>query len=723
MSALKFKSLTIQNFMSYGNNETEVDLDFNRPMLIVGENHDAMSEGELDSNGAGKSAILDALAFALYDKTISLKEKGDLINNINKKNLKVSVTFEKNGIAYKVVRLRKTKTKADVEFWVMENDEYKNKTLDSIANTNNAIVDIIGFPFDIFSRMIVFSASFEAFLELPSRHASKPNQTEIMEELFSYKELSEKANVLKEKIKHCKQEFNHLTDLQTHLTNEKERYDTQLSHTIERRDVWTQEHDDKINELNEEISRFQEIDFDNERENLQKIEVIRAEQQEIKHDITLLMKELESIDEDIKNSERRQETIKELTKKISVIEKKVDFEKEKKLIGEIDQLSNEIQNVIKPAIKSLTSEIALISDKIKKLQRECKHLADEKCPYCEQAYEDAKNKLTETNESIESHTNNISELQHELDELNQNLVHNETEQKALLNESMFDGSMKALNDLQTKYATHKSQLETLLNESNNVPNENDKSKIETDLEKSNNEYSVLTDNEKTVLQECIFSSIADLERQNARFKSLGDQIDLLKKETNPHNDTIKELNEMEFDDDKTEQINDLENTIKHQEFLLKLLTKKDSFIRKKLLDRCLPFLNKQLMHYLSQLGLPHRVEFKPDMSAHISQFGTEINFSSLSSGQRARINLALAFAFRDVLQLQHGKISFCMLDECLDTGLGNVGVQLAANMIKKIAIDNNMSMLIISHRDEISNLFDKKMLVKLKNGFSTINSN
>lgn len=126
------------------------------------------------------------------------------------------------------------------------------------------------------------------------------------------------------------------------------------------------------------------------------------------------------------------------------------------------------------------------------------------------------------------------------------------------------------------------------------------------------------------------------------------------------------------------------------------------------------------MTYLEKLGLPHRVEFLPDMSARISQFGTELGFTNLSSGQAARVNLALAFAFRDVLQARHGKISFCMLDECLDTGLGNVGVQLAAKMIKEIAEKDNMSMFIISHRDEIASMFEKRMVVELKGGFSNI---
>jgi DNA repair exonuclease SbcCD ATPase subunit len=150
------------------------------------------------------------------------------------------------------------------------------------------------------------------------------------------------------------------------------------------------------------------------------------------------------------------------------------------------------------------------------------------------------------------------------------------------------------------------------------------------------------------------------------------------------------------------------------------LTKKDSFIRKLLLQKSLPFLNTRLRYYLDRIGFLHRVVFNEDLSVNISQFGNGIGFGNLSSGQKARVNLALSFSFRDMLQARHGKLKFCILDECLDVGLGNVGVQLAAKMIKAVATDEKLSMYVISHRDEIANMFDSKLVVELKNGFSTI---
>jgi DNA repair exonuclease SbcCD ATPase subunit len=110
------------------------------------------------------------------------------------------------------------------------------------------------------------------------------------------------------------------------------------------------------------------------------------------------------------------------------------------------------------------------------------------------------------------------------------------------------------------------------------------------------------------------------------------------------------------------------------------------------------------------------------MTATISQFGRVLDFGNLSAGQRARVNFALSLAFRDVLQKLHPKINVCMLDEILDTALDSIGVQSAAKLIKQKAREESLSMFVISHRDEIDHIFDDKMIIQLKDGFSTIKS-
>ena len=194
----------------------------------------------------------------------------------------------------------------------------------------------------------------------------------------------------------------------------------------------------------------------------------------------------------------------------------------------------------------------------------------------------------------------------------------------------------------------------------------------------------------------------------------------LQKAKNPHLDTLEELKDVVIEEIDMDGINKLEKLITHQNYWVKLLTKKDSFIRKALLTKNLKFLNQRLQGYLSALGLPHRVEFTHEMTANITQFGRELDFGNLSSGQKARVNLGLSFSFRDVLQKSHDSVNVCMLDEVLDVGLDSVGVQNAARMLKLKAREEKLALYIISHRDEVSSIFDRKMTIQMENGFSTL---
>ena len=194
----------------------------------------------------------------------------------------------------------------------------------------------------------------------------------------------------------------------------------------------------------------------------------------------------------------------------------------------------------------------------------------------------------------------------------------------------------------------------------------------------------------------------------------------LKSAVNPYLEPLEELEGVVLDPINYTKINNLTTRIDHMKFLYKILTKKDSFVRKVLLNKNLPFLNTRLQEYLTMLGLSHQVEFTHEMTASITQFGRAMDFGNLSNGQRARVNLALSFAFRDVLQQLHERINICMLDEVLDVGLDGPGVTAAARMLKRKARDENLSLYIISHRDEIDSAFDRTMTVQLSEGFSTI---
>lgn len=238
--------------------------------------------------------------------------------------------------------------------------------------------------------------------------------------------------------------------------------------------------------------------------------------------------------------------------------------------------------------------------------------------------------------------------------------------------------------------------------------------LDDEIKKLDREIDKLSDNLSV-------SNVEDLYKVASKIDKYTSKIKLLESQENPHIETLDELLEInnvgEFD---MESINELEDLLRHQNMVLKLLTKKDSFVRKNLINKSIPYLNKRLNHYLRELSLPQTIEFKHDMTATVSKFGRELDFGNLSNGQKARANLAMSFAFRDVLQNLHGAINICMLDEVLDIGLDAEGVGYAADMLKSKGAEEGISIYVISHRNEIDGVFDREIKIELVDNFTTI---
>ena len=243
---------------------------------------------------------------------------------------------------------------------------------------------------------------------------------------------------------------------------------------------------------------------------------------------------------------------------------------------------------------------------------------------------------------------------------------------------------------------------------------------EKELESCETGLAELSNRRSDVEGRITVSNIEELVEVKGKRHSITSRIRERKAEENPHAEPLEELEAIELDQIDYSEVNKLTTTIEHQQFLYKLLTKKDSFVRKSLLNKNIPYLNTRLRHYLSELGLPHTVEFTHEMTAAISQFGQLLDFGNLSNGQRARVNFALSLAFRDVLQSMHGSFNVCIFDEVLDVGLDSVGVQAAAKLLKRKGRDEVVALFIISHRDEIENAFDQSMTIQMSKGFSYI---
>jgi len=169
-------------------------------------------------------------------------------------------------------------------------------------------------------------------------------------------------------------------------------------------------------------------------------------------------------------------------------------------------------------------------------------------------------------------------------------------------------------------------------------------------------------------------------------------------------------------------INELNRIRDHQEFLLKLLTNKDSFIRKRIIDQNLSYLNTRLGQYLERIGLPHTVMFQNDLSVNITELGRELDFDNLSRGERNRLILSLSWAFRDVWESLYQPINLLFIDELIDSGMDASGVENALAILKRMSRESQKSVWLVSHKDELTSRVNNIMTVVKENGFTSYNT-
>jgi DNA repair exonuclease SbcCD ATPase subunit len=193
-------------------------------------------------------------------------------------------------------------------------------------------------------------------------------------------------------------------------------------------------------------------------------------------------------------------------------------------------------------------------------------------------------------------------------------------------------------------------------------------------------------------------------------------------DTDPYQEQIDDMQNQALQEVKYDTVNELNRLLEHQEFLLKLLTSKDSFVRKKIIDQNLSYLNSRLTHYLDRIGLPHTVKFQNDLSVSIEEYGRELDFDNLSRGERTRLILGMCWAFRDVWESLYQPINLLFIDELMDNGLDTQGVESGLALLKKLSRERHKSIWLVSHRDELAGRVENILRVVKEHGFTSYNT-
>lgn len=216
-----------------------------------------------------------------------------------------------------------------------------------------------------------------------------------------------------------------------------------------------------------------------------------------------------------------------------------------------------------------------------------------------------------------------------------------------------------------------------------------------------------------------YDSLEEALNHKNTLSSLEKDLEIKTADENPYDEQIIELKATAVQEIDWNYMNELVRVKDHQEFLYKLLTNKDSFVRKRIIDQNLAFLNQRLTYYLDKIGLPHTVEFQNDLTVIITQLGQDLDFDNLSRGERNRLILSLSWAFRDVWENLYHSINLLFIDELVDSGMDASGVESSIAVLKRMTRERDKNVFLISHRDDLTSRVNHVLKVIKENGFTS----
>jgi len=760
---IHFQSITLRNFWSFGNAPTTVPLNEELTALIIGENRDKGDAGE-SKNGAGKTALLQAVVWTLFGEGLDRIKQDNFINFTNKKNMECRLIFSTATHVYEVVRGRKPNK---VEVY----QDGKECTKDSANNTDALIQDIIGMTFDIFINTCLLYPHTSPFMAMKGSE-----QRDFMEELLALNMLTQRADSLKSRAKDnrtdIKMEEQRVESAQANNAKVQER----INALTEKARTWDADQEQltisrrtALNTIesfieNEMDANFQALEHHEARkEQLKEMETVvgehetkvseynlRKAQIDARLDALDQLESKESIRSD--NEAARQKLTQRLDDEFG------DFDAEG-LINKIHEIDTEREQLatLERTERDASDEHQRIGKELDGKRSELEHIQSGKCPYCKQKYvnsevekalkddidallretEDLERTIDELAPRIESARHKIESGTREAQQFMGRASIDLNEKAAMAKSHELDQLKASIHGLDAGEADRIERMEQtetrILNELAGILSIQDIDAISDKLEAQDAELARAKQDldaaiaEKKVVQADIekvearirdneLLSLRELQRVERDRDALVAEIESMKQEENPYTEQLKGMAGLLQSEDRDELYR-LQKIDDHYGILVKLLTDNNSFIRKNIINQYVPYINKRANMYLSRLDSQHLMQINPDLSVDLFYMLDEpVSYGNLSRGERLRLNLATSLAFRDLNGMLGKSTNLLMIDEYLDSALDQAGFNQVFNLIKGYA-DHTM---IISHRDDLLPRVDKIIKVVKHNGFSEL---
>jgi len=681
---ITIKNITLRNFLSIGQVTQAVDFDRKDLTLILGENLDLGGDGA--RNGTGKTTLIQGLSYALFGVPINDIRKDNLVNRTNGKAMLVTLEFNVNGTDYKIERGRKPNI---LKFYVnnvqekaSEDQQGENK------ETQAAIERVLNMSPEMFRHIVVLNTYSLPFLALKNNE-----QKDIIEQLLGITLLSEKAEVIKDLIRQSKDNIQEEEYKVKGIEEANKRVKEQIDALRRRQTIWTKKHDDDLAQLALQYDDLSKIDIGAELQAHKDLNVW-TKQKEAQDTYNALVARstawLQKHDTDIS-----------IAHKAYLLKNAYDIDAELLAWATLKEwLKDEAeQKTISTAIDTQTKSIAKEKKLIEKLVREVKELEDHKCYACGQDFHDDKHDHV-TQEKITLLVSTKADL-------------------AML-EDHLEANQLAVRNIGNKPTTYyKTEAEAIRHSS-------DVSNLKTIWENKRAEANPFADQLSELSPITLgpqpsthYDTEAEAVKHSSQIANILSTIDNKTQETDPYAEQLVEMETQALQEINFDRINTLTKTMEHQKFLLDILTSKDSFVRKKIIDQNLSYLNGRLTHYLDKIGLPHLVVFKNDLQVEITELGRELDFDNLSRGERNRLILGLSFAFRDVWENLYAPINTLFIDELIDSGLDTMGVENSLAILKDMSRRRQKSIWLVSHREELAGRVPSVLKVIKENGFTT----
>jgi DNA repair exonuclease SbcCD ATPase subunit len=748
MGKISFDKIKIKNFMSFGN--TWQELPFSKGINLI-QGFD-VNTGK--SNGSGKSNIMEAVCFALYGQTIKSIKKSKITNWYNNTKCEVKLYLHIDDDKYLFYRSIKPN-----KFIIKKNDE-QLPILSNIRNFQAKVDDeILGMDFKTFKNLVYFSPNNTiSILE-----ASKDQKRKYIESLFDLTLYSSMLKTVNSNLSTKKSEISLLeNDISHFITQTQLLKDRIGSYTIADVDEYIKKMKYKELELSSLIQDTVAFDSDeyNHYEKLLKelqdnTRIFQLEKQKVISELEMTEKLNKSIDiEGIKAThdgiqEKIDHIMAELDETdISSAETEIELYQQdiETTDGQIDYTNNEYDKYTK-LLSKLDIRIGVLVNKIKEIQNADTLDGQDDCPLCKQPVDHKhlesyyNDKLKEYQDEKDNFEKKRSLLVSKIESLETTLDTLKTKKLEYTDKiKVLEDKKKQYNDLCSKIKDLESMKNSLddVDELQSKKDEYIKKYKELEVQLQEIEHKIVMNDTDISIKEDVFSKLEKTKKQYDEYQqrikdiekeigSLNDTIDRLKKVNESIEKQIdsdkQSLSDIESETDvKNKQIRSKNIIIDHLEYLKVSL--KDENIKQYAISSILPYLNKQTNYYLQQSGFPYSVSIDGWLDVKIVGFGVDdVDYQSLSGGERKSIDLSLQFASNDISMLQaKNTFNMMILDEMIDSSLDSVSLLRLMDIIKVRQSDTDACVYIITHKEEVKDFeFDKYIHIKKVDGFSTIN--